>query len=127
MNYLFDTNIIIAFLNNNQKVVELIKNLSVVKVSAITVGEMFFGAKNSINYSKNLKLYQEFFQNCEILEISQRTADYYSTLKIELKKLGKPIPENDFWIAANAKENNLTIITKDKHLLINEFIDSIEI
>jgi tRNA(fMet)-specific endonuclease VapC len=32
-----------------------------------------------------------------------------------LRSLGKPIPENDIWIAAIAKEYDLILITRDKH------------
>ena len=39
----------------------------------------------------------------------------YGTIKAALRKKGKPIPENDIWIAAIASQHNLTIVTRDKH------------
>ena len=30
-------------------------------------------------------------------------------------RIGKPIPENDIWIAATAMQYNLTLITRDSH------------
>ncbi|MEM7184769.1 MAG: PIN domain-containing protein [Spirochaetota bacterium] len=36
-------------------------------------------------------------------------------MKAELKKKGKPIPENDIWIAALAIQYTATLVTKDKH------------
>jgi tRNA(fMet)-specific endonuclease VapC len=32
-----------------------------------------------------------------------------------LKEKGKPLPENDIWIAALAMQHNLTLITRDTH------------
>jgi len=36
-------------------------------------------------------------------------------LKASLRRKGKPIPENDIWIAAIAYQHDLTLITRDKH------------
>ncbi len=48
----------------------------------------------------------------------------YGEIKNLLKEKGKPIPENDIWIAAIAKEHNLVLITKDKHFRL---VDDIKI
>ena len=40
-----------------------------------------------------------------------------------LYKKGKPIPTNDVWIAAMAKQHGFTLITRDKHF--NEIEDLI--
>lgn len=50
-----------------------------------------------------------------ILECSVETAFMYSKLKAGLKAKGKPIPENDLWIAASAMQLELTLITRDGH------------
>ena len=48
-------------------------------------------------------------------------AQHFGTIKSQLKIKGKPIPENDIWIAAIAKQYNLTIITRDDHFkLVDE-------
>ena len=39
----------------------------------------------------------------------------YGNIKAELRKKGKPVPENDIWIAAIAQRYQLTIVTRDKH------------
>jgi tRNA(fMet)-specific endonuclease VapC len=50
-----------------------------------------------------------------ILKSSDTTSMLYGEIKTELKKKGKPIPENDIWIAALAKEHDLVLVTRDKH------------
>jgi tRNA(fMet)-specific endonuclease VapC len=120
--YLLDTNIIISYLKNEEKIVNLIKNLSQINISVITVGEMYYGAKNSNNSEVNFAKYRDFFSYCNILNISENTTHYYSDIRFRLKNIGKPIPENDIWIAANAQEYLQTIVTRDKHLLNIDFI-----
>lgn len=115
MKYLIDTNIIIGFLKNEQVIVDFFEEIDLVNVSIISVGEMYFGALRSKSFQKNIKIYQSLFSYCNILGINEKTADCYANLKKELWDKGKPIPENDLWIAANALENDLAIATRDKH------------
>lgn len=39
----------------------------------------------------------------------------YIPIKKSLKQIGKPIPENDIWIAACACVHNLAVAIFDKH------------
>jgi tRNA(fMet)-specific endonuclease VapC len=50
------------------------------------------------------------------------TAQYYGEIKNRLRAKGRPLPENDIWIAAVAKQYGLVIVSCDKHF--NE-IDSL--
>ena len=43
------------------------------------------------------------------------TARRYGTIKNELRRKGRPIPENDIWIAATAIEHALVLVTRDDH------------
>jgi len=45
-------------------------------------------------------------------------------IKNQLSQKGKPIPENDIWIAAIAKEAGLPLLTKDKHF---QEVDGIQV
>ncbi|MCB0541540.1 MAG: PIN domain-containing protein, partial [Bacteroidetes bacterium] len=65
--------------------------------------------------SKNIDLYNDFFKYCNIFEITRKTAEYYADIRFELKKMGKPIPENDIWIAAFSKANNILLFSFDSH------------
>ena len=40
---------------------------------------------------------------------------YLKKVKDELRQKGRPIPENDIWIAAIAREHKLVLATRDKH------------
>jgi tRNA(fMet)-specific endonuclease VapC len=43
------------------------------------------------------------------------TSREYGRIKHLLLKKGKPIPENDIWVAAHAIEYDLTLVTRDEH------------
>jgi tRNA(fMet)-specific endonuclease VapC len=49
------------------------------------------------------------------LHIDENTAKFYGSIKAALRKKGKPIPENDIWIAAIAQQYDLILITRDNH------------
>ncbi len=45
-------------------------------------------------------------------------------IKDELRQKGRPIPENDIWIAAITQQHNLSLSTRDAHF---EHIDHLSI
>ena len=123
MNLLFDTNILIGFLKNDNSIVDKMRNVEEINVSVITVGEMLFGAQNSKRKEENKKCYQSFFSLCNILPIDTIVSEAYSEIRIKLKELGQPIPENDIWIIATAQANGLKIVSRDKHIISCDFIE----
>jgi tRNA(fMet)-specific endonuclease VapC len=121
--YLLDTNIIIDLFIGNQDIEKKIKQLKTPIVSVITIGELYFGAEKSQQKSKHLKQVNEFVEICTILDIDLATTKIYGKIKTALKIKGRPIPENDLWIAATSIQHNLTLATKDKHFTEIEDID----
>ena len=49
------------------------------------------------------------------LAINERTAFHYAEIRFELKQKGTPIPANDLWIAALARQHDLPILSRDQH------------
>jgi tRNA(fMet)-specific endonuclease VapC len=43
------------------------------------------------------------------------TAESYGLFKAALARIGKPIPDNDLWIAAVARQWDLPVATRDAH------------
>jgi len=50
-----------------------------------------------------------------VLPCDRATADWYASIRDELKRKGRPIPENDLWIAALARQHKLEIVSNDPH------------
>ena len=110
-----DTNIVIRLFKNDKAVINLLSRKSMIYLPVPVTAELLFAAKNSGRPKENLKTYNEFIDTCRVLNITRKTADKYSAIRLQLKQKGRPIPENDLWIAAVCIENNLPIITVDEH------------
>ena len=50
-----------------------------------------------------------------MVPLDSATAHLYADIRHELKTAGHPIPENDIWIAALARQHRLPIISRDTH------------
>jgi len=50
-----------------------------------------------------------------ILFASRETTEQYARLFVQLKPAGTPVPDNDLWIAAVTIENDLALVTRDRH------------
>jgi predicted nucleic acid-binding protein len=49
------------------------------------------------------------------LAVDGDTADRYAEVRGELKQSGRPIPSNDLWIAALARQHALPLLSRDEH------------
>jgi tRNA(fMet)-specific endonuclease VapC len=113
---LLDTNIIIALFAMEQSIIERVKSQrGILSVPIIVIGELFYGAEQSSKRESNIRKIEEFSQDCLIIDCNFETARYYANIKSQLKSKGKPIPENDIWIAALAQQHQQTLITRDRH------------
>jgi tRNA(fMet)-specific endonuclease VapC len=79
------------------------------------VGELRYGALNSTRVEQNLVEVERLVARCRILDVTVATAQVYARLRLDLKQKGKPIPENDLWIAALCVEHNLPLAFVDSH------------
>ncbi len=112
--YILDTNIIIDFFSNKIKLLEKHSNAQFV-IPSIVIGELYYGAYLSAKSKLRVKQIEDFIAECEVVVIDENTSKYYGKIKAQLKLDGKPIPENDVWIASLAIQHNLTLITRDMH------------
>jgi len=110
-----DTNVITKLLDNDPAAISLIHKIDNVFTSVVVVGELYFAAANSSKREVNLKNFQEALACVEIISIDDDVCMSYAKIKLELKKKGKPIPDNDIWIAACAHAKGLSVATFDQH------------
>ena len=47
--------------------------------------------------------------------VDEGTAEAYADVRDELKRSGRPIPGNDLWIAALARQHALPLLSRDRH------------
>ena len=110
-----DTNIVIRLFKNDPIITKTLITVSTLCLPVPVIAEILFTARNSSRQKENLKVYNEFIDICDVLNITRKTADHYSSIRLELKQKGRPIPENDLWIASVCIEQNVPLITGDAH------------
>lgn len=84
-------------------------------VPSIVLGELYYGAQKSIRVGFNTARVDAFAAHNSVLTCDMEAARHYGEIKSELRTKGRPIPENDIWIAAIAKQHQLTLATRDRH------------
>ena len=82
---------------------------------SIVLGELYFGARKSSQAAANIVRIDEFAAAIAILPCDATTARLYGDIKAALRSQGRPIPENDIWIAAVAQQYGLSLATRDEH------------
>jgi len=112
---LIDTNIIIKVINGDIAVIRYFERIDSVFIPVIALGELAYGASKSSKKEYNLKLFSEFAGEYPALNINGKVAAAYGQIKYDLVRQGVNIPENDIWIAAIAVNNDLELLTCDKH------------
>ena len=112
---LLDTNIVIALIANEASIVDKIRLVEAVFIPSIVIGELYFGAYRSSRVDANIKRVSELAASAQVLNCDADTAQYYGRIKEDLRKAGRPIPENDIWIAAIGMQHELTVVSRDVH------------
>lgn len=112
---LLDTNIVIELFRGNQVVIAVLDKQEKVYLPTAVLGELYVGAYRSANVAKRLQEIKSFLERCIVLNTDATTADKYAIIKTALLNKGKPIPENDIWIAATAMHYEITLYSFDRH------------
>ena len=113
--FLIDTNIAIGLLKGDEAITSRIDSQMRLYLPAVAVGELLFGAYRSGRVQQNLERVESLTRQLPVLSCDLATADEYGMLKHELRKKGRPVPDNDIWVAAISQQHKLTLITRDQH------------
>lgn len=112
---LLDTNIIVKYFRGDELIGQKLDEASEVLLSMFVVGELVYGARVSAKPIQNLQKIYEFAAKYEMLPADLTTAEEYGVVKSGLSKKGTLIPDNDIWIAAQALQFGLKVVTGDSH------------
>jgi tRNA(fMet)-specific endonuclease VapC len=113
--YLLDTNVVIAFFSGEPSVVDRFNTADEILLTTTVAGELFFGAQKSARKTENIARVESLIDRVIVLDCNTDTARRYGEIKNALRIKGKPIPDNDIWIAAMAMQYGLTLATRDAH------------
>lgn len=112
---LLDTNAVIALQQGNSALLALMQNEAETLLPAPVVAELYYGAYNSTKVAENVRVIDELIKKSTVLNCDADTAKLVGNIRHQLKIKGRPIPDNDIWIAALALQYTLTLVTKDSH------------
>ena len=112
---LLDTDIVIGLFAGDPAVLARLSQTDHIVIPSIVLGELYFGAYKSAHSDHNISRIAEFIQTSAVLVCDAGTAAHYGKIKKILRERGRPIPENDIWIAALAQQHNLTVVSRDQH------------
>ena len=112
---ILDTNALSAAADGAPAAVELLSRSEQLAVPVIVIGEYRFGILHSHHRQSYEAWLADWIASVEVLPIEQATAQHYAEIGLELKKMGKPIPTNDLWIAALCRQYSLPLMSRDQH------------
>jgi tRNA(fMet)-specific endonuclease VapC len=110
-----ETNQAIAVLNATGDTAQWMQVFTAIYLPVPVVGELRYGALNSGRPAQNLLSIEQLVSQCQVLDVTVHTAEVYARIRLQLRQKGRPIPENDVWIAALCIERDLSLATSDDH------------
>ena len=112
---ILDTNGVSAFFDGLPEVVQSVADEPRVLLPVIVIGEYRYGLLSSRERVEREARFEGFCRACRLLSIDEETAGYYAAVRHRLRLAGRPIPENDIWIAALCLQHRQKILSNDRH------------
>jgi tRNA(fMet)-specific endonuclease VapC len=115
MALILDTNAFCAFIEGDETLLGALQNDPELALPTVVLGEYFYGISQSRRRATYETWLRTNLQLFDVLPIIEGTAESYSEIRRELKTAGRPIPTNDLWIAALARQHQMRLVTRDLH------------
>lgn len=112
---ILDTNALSAWVEGLATVEAAFRSADRLVVPSVVLGEYYFGIRQSRHRSRYEDWLRRYLPLAEIAAVTSATADAYADIRLGLKRLGHPIPPNDAWIAALARQHALPVLSNDTH------------
>lgn len=115
--YLLDTNICIYIAKHNPaKVRTRFEQLpaDALAMSVITLGELQHGAEKSQARSKALAALHQLQSVIQVMPLTEAVGQHYGEIRSDLERKGRPIGNNDLWIAAHARAEAWVLVTNNE-------------
>jgi tRNA(fMet)-specific endonuclease VapC len=112
---LLDTVAAIGFLNDDTDLIASLTGTEQASIPIIVAGELYAGAEKSSKATENRTRIDDFISRRQLLIADQETARVYGRIVLQLRQKGRPIPQNEMWIAALALQHDLIVLTRDAH------------
>jgi tRNA(fMet)-specific endonuclease VapC len=117
VNYLLDTNAVVALLRNRpagvrERYREAEKSGDYLAVSSVVLFELWYGVKKSGRVQENTERLRVLLSgNLDLLDFDDEDAQTAGRVRGALEKIGTPIGAYDLLIAGQALRRGLTVVT----------------
>ena len=112
---LVDTNVVVAYFRGEKALHPHFAGINPVFVPWVVLGELYYGAERAQRRQEQITHIHDLLKYTVVLFADHDTTETYGQLKADLYRLGTPIPDNDLWIAAMARQYDLPLATRDAH------------
>lgn len=110
---ILDTNALSAWADGDPAVESSLMVAERLLVPVVVLGEFLFGIRQSRHCGTYEVWLRRRLPSTEIAAVGSATAIRYAEIRLELKRAGRPIPANDLWIAALARQHALPVLSRD--------------
>ena len=112
-----DTNVLIRILDRDHTPPKEFLKYDELLISSIVIGEYHAGLALLQRRQRMLDKLLAYLRksSVRVVPVTERTAEMYAKVYQALRAQGRPIPQNDMWIAASALEHGADIATHDEH------------
>lgn len=117
MRYALDTNRMTDLFRGDLELAERLSTAEEVWIPLVVLGEIKAGFQEGTQQIRNEALLNRLLAKptVGVLLPGRETAEQYARVFAQLRRAGTPVPDNDLWIAAMVLENDLVLITRDRH------------
>jgi tRNA(fMet)-specific endonuclease VapC len=116
--FLLDTDTVIYSLKGQEAVIRNLEDHrhDTLKISAITLMELYYGAYKSEKATGNLARVRRIENAFDVIAVDYSISETFGMVKAALETQGIPLDDFDLVIAACALANNMTLVTNnEKH------------
>lgn len=120
---ILDTDGLSAWAEGDEALKQVLQRVEEIALPVIVLGEYRYGIRQSHIRNRYERWLAGLVANCRVLCVDETTAEEYAEVRYELKRSGRPIPGNDIWIAALARQHALPLLSRDRHF---DFVGGVE-
>ena len=110
-----DINAVIAYMKSIPTVCTSVKRVDLLFLLVVVLGELLYGALNSAEPQKNEQVTHKFSAQSVLVPIDDAIASHYATVRLQLKKMCRPGPENGIWVATTCLELGVPLLNREGH------------
>lgn len=116
MKLALDTNAYRELQEGHRELATEIRRAETVGLPVIVVGELRFGFMNGSRLRENSEALERFIATprVQVLQLNDETTRLFGEIATLLRRSGRPIQQDDIWIAALCKQYDFTLATRDR-------------